>query len=92
MLKKRYSGKEFDELREKIYVYNKLDLTSLRRVISLLVEIIGHFQSYVASYHGDLPHSSGQEVLSQLSACAPIREALLTIKTSAQQKAEKRNV
>jgi hypothetical protein len=87
--KKRYSGKEFDEFREKIYVYNKRDLISLRKDISLLVEIIGHFQSYVASYHGDLPHSSGQEVLSQLSACAPIREALRTIRTRAQQKAEK---
>jgi hypothetical protein len=87
--KKRYSGKEFDEFREKIFVYNKRDLTSLRKDISLLVEIIGHFQSYVASYHGDLPHFSGQEVLSQLTACAPIREALRTIRTRAQQKAEK---
>lgn len=87
--KKRYSGKEFDEFREKIYVYEKRDLIYLKKEISLLVEIIGHFQSYVASYHGDLPPSSGQQVLSQLSACAPIREALRTLRIRAQQKAEK---
>jgi hypothetical protein len=86
---RKYSGKEFDEFRDKLYVYTKRDLISLKTQIGLLVEIIGHFRSYVSSCHGDLPASSGQEVLAHLSACAPIREALRTLRLRAQQKADR---
>jgi hypothetical protein len=86
---RKFSGKEFDDFREKLYVYRKKDLEILRKQIFELANFIAMFRSYVSSCHGDLPPSSGQEALSRLSAYAPIREALRTLKLRAQQKSEK---
>ena len=86
---RKFSGREFDEFREKLYLYDKKDLTTLKRQINDLAGLLATFRSYVASYHGDLSPSSGQEALSLLSAYAPIREALRTLKLRAQEKSEK---
>jgi hypothetical protein len=86
---RKYSGREFDDFRDKLYVYRKRELEALKTQMGELVLIIGWFRSYVAYCHGDLPPSSGQEVLSRLSACAPIREALRSLRTRAQLKDEK---